>query len=195
MGLTASWQQPFHLGRGRHTCHFGQKKLQTRTQICVTISVTSLANCWTQKRFSLDLFWFNDCWWMGRLLFSSVSLWVPAFTCTVGRACWGHHPLSCSCPGLSAVQPTMVEFPGGQWGLHNWDENGAMGGCCTLLSASIFGSWGWRRTERNGELQLVTVQQGSMGNDGRSDGCHHVWVFLCQMHLNALKVSKSSQTQ
>lgn len=55
--------------------------------------------------------------------------------------------LSCPCQAvvqrqdvrLSAVQPTMVGFLGGHWGLCNKDMKGAMGGYCTVPSVSIFG--------------------------------------------------------
>lgn len=121
------------------------------------------------------------------------SRWAPAFRfhlVKVGAVSWyirawpRAHP-SCPCQAgqlcngrmlsLSAVQPTMVGFPGGHWGLCNSDVKGGMGGYSPLPSVSIFGCgcWDQQRTysEINGEHLLVTIQQSSMGNDGRTGLC------------------------
>lgn len=87
----------------------------------------------------------------------------------------------------------MVEFPEGQWCLHNWVENGAKGRCCTLVWASIFGSWGGRRTEKNGGTSAGR-------NPARLDGkwWQEQWLPPCLGFplSHALgKVSKSNQTQ
>lgn len=156
-------EQLLHLGRGQDTCHFDGKEFQTRTHSCVTTLLTALANCWSQKCFSFDLF--LPQWMM-------TDGWTPVFCLQPLTPCLGTHRGTAALRppssqlllpgwtfaegrevGLSAVHPAMVGLPEGQWWLHNWDENGAMGGCCTLFSG------GWRRTERHGEHQLITIQQ------------------------------------
>lgn len=87
----------------------------------------------------------------------------PSRPCQAGQLCNGRM-LS-----LSAVQPTMVGFPGGHWGLCNSDVKGGMGGYSPLPSVSIFGCGCWDQqrmySEINREHLLVTIQRGSMGND------------------------------
>lgn len=133
------------------------------------------------------------------------SRWAPAFgfhLVKVGTVSWyirawpRAHP-SCACQAgqlcngrmlsLSAVQPTMVGFPGGHWGLCNSDVKGGMGGYSPLPSVSIFGCgcWDQQRTysEINGEHLLVTIQQGSMGTDGRTGFVLLIiWTVYTQTH-------------